>query len=65
MQHGEHTSPLHVDKIDVVGSCMHHCPKCHGIRDLTVEPDILVRGEEPGELGPNDTDDVAQHGDQD
>lgn len=30
-----------------------------------MEPDVLVGREEPGELGPDDTNDVAQHRDED
>ena len=59
------TSALNVDKVDVVGSGVDHRPECHGICDLTVEPDIFVRGEEPGKLGPNYTQDIAQHREQD
>lgn len=59
------TSALNVDKVDVVGSSVNHRPECHGICDLTVEPDIFVRREEPGELGSNDAQNVAQHREQD
>ena len=30
-----------------------------------MKPDVLVGGKEPGKLGSNDTDDVAQHRDED
>ena len=42
-------------------SGVHHSPEGHGVRDLPVEPDILIRGEEPGKSGANDTDNIAQH----
>ena len=58
------TGALDVDKIDIVGGCVDHGPECHRVGDLTVEPDVFVGGEEPGELGTDDTDDVAQHGEQ-
>ena len=29
-----------------------------------MEPNVFIGGEEPGELGTDDTDDVAQHGQQ-
>ena len=48
-----------------MGSGVNHRPKCHRIRYLSVEPDVLVGGEEPGDAGANDADDVAQHGDED
>ena len=44
---------------------MNHSPECHRIRHLSVEPDVLVRGEQPCKLGSNDTDYVSQHGDED
>lgn len=44
---------------------MDHGPKGHRVRDLPVEPDILIGGEEPSEFGADETDDVAQHGHQD
>ena len=44
---------------------MHGGPERECVRNLSVEPDVLVRGEQPGELGPDDTDDVTQHGEQD
>ena len=56
---------LDVDKVHIVGSGVDHTPECHGISDLTMEPDVFIRREEPGELGTNDTDHVAKHRDQD
>lgn len=44
---------------------MNHGPEGHRVRDLTVEPDVLVGGEEPCELGADNTNDVAQHGHED
>ena len=40
---------------------MKHCPKGHGVRHLSVEPDVLVGRECPSKLGTNDANDVAQH----
>lgn len=42
-----------------------HRPECHRVCHLSVEPDVLVCREEPCELGSDDTDDVAEHGDED
>lgn len=47
-----------------MGCSVNHCPKRHGIRNLSMEPDILVRGEEPCKFGANNTDDITEHGDQ-
>lgn len=57
-------SPLDVDEVDVMSRGVDHCPKGHGIGDLTMEPDVFVGGEEPGELGTDDFDDVPEHGDE-
>jgi hypothetical protein len=40
-------------------------PEGQLVRDLTVEPDVLVGGEQPSELRADDTDDVPEHGHQD
>jgi hypothetical protein len=56
------TGDLDVDEIDVVGCGVDHGPKGHRVRDLSVEPDILVRREQPSQFGANDTNDVSQHG---
>lgn len=56
-----HTGAFHVEEVHVMRSGVNHSPECHRIRDLSVEPDVLVRGEEPGEPGTNDTDNVTQH----
>ncbi len=58
------TSALYIEKIDIVGRCVDHGPKCHRISDLSVEPDVLVSGKEPGELWADDANDVSQHGDE-
>lgn len=42
-----------------------HGPEGHGIGNLTVEPDILVGREKPSELGPDKTNDVTEHGNED
>lgn len=41
---------------------MYHGPEGHGVRDLSMEPDIFIGREQPSELGTDDTDDVAKHG---
>ena len=48
-----------------MGCGVDHSPEGKRVGDLTVEPDVLVGGEEPGDAGANDTNDVAQHGDED
>ena len=40
---------------------MYHSPKCHLISYLSVEPDIFISWEGPGQLGPDDANDVAKH----
>ena len=59
------TSAFDVDKVDVMGCGVNHCEKGHRVSDLTVEPDVFVGREEPGQLGTDDLDDVAKHGDED
>jgi hypothetical protein len=59
------TSSLDVDEVDIVGSGMYHGPECHGIGHLPMEPDVFIGREQPGELGTNDTDDVAKHWEED
>ena len=39
-------------------------PEEHLVGDLSMEPDVLVRRKRPSELWTDDTDDVAQHRDQ-
>ena len=51
----------HVDEVDVVRRRMHHRPEQHLVCYLTMEPDVLVGGEEPGYIGPDVPDEVAQH----
>jgi hypothetical protein len=48
-----------------MSSRVHHSPECHLICDLTVEPDVFVCGEKPGNLWSNNTDDVSQHRNED
>jgi hypothetical protein len=48
-----------------VGSRVDHRPERHLVGDLPVEPDVLVRREQPGELGPDHADDVTEHGHED
>jgi hypothetical protein len=55
-------SALDVDKVDIMSGGVNHCKECHRVSDLTMEPDIFVGGEEPGQLGTDDFDDVAEHG---
>ena len=57
-----HTGTLNVEEVDVVSSGVHHGPECHGVGNLPVEPNVLVGGEEPGNAGADNTDNVAQHG---
>lgn len=40
-------------------------PECQRVRDLSMEPDILVRGEEPHHFGSHNSDDIPKHGYQD
>ena len=61
----ERTGALDVEEVDVVGGGVHHGPERQCVRNLPVEPDVFVRGEQPGKFGPDDTDDVTQHGKQD
>ena len=41
-----------------------HSPERHRVGHLSVEPDVLVGGEEPGNAGADNTDNVAQHRDE-
>jgi hypothetical protein len=41
------TSALDVDKVDIMSRGVHHSPESHGVSDLSMEPDILVRRKEP------------------
>lgn len=52
---------LNVDEVDIVGGGVHDGPENHGISDLTMEPNVLIGGEKPCKPWANDTDDVAQH----
>jgi hypothetical protein len=40
---------------------MNHCPESQRICNLAVEPDILIGGEEPSQVGTNKSNDVAKH----
>lgn len=60
-----HTGALDIDEVHVVGSSVNHGPESHGVGDLSVEPDVLVSGEEPLHSGTDDTEDVAEHGNKD
>lgn len=46
-----------------MGGCMDHTPEGHGVSDLTMEPDVFVRREEPLEFRTNNTDDITEHRD--
>jgi hypothetical protein len=59
------TASLDIDKVDVVGGSVDHCPKGHRVGDLTVEPNVLIGGEKPGEFRPDDTNDISQHREED
>ena len=59
------TSTLNIDEVDIVGSYVDHCPESHGVGDLSVEPNVFIRGEQPCKLGADDAEDVAQHWDKD
>jgi hypothetical protein len=56
------TGALDVDEVDVVRRGVDDGPEGQLVRDLTVEPDVLVGGEQPSELRADDTDDVPEHG---
>lgn len=58
---GSNLSALNIDKVDVVGSGMDHCPESHRVGHLSVEPNVLIRGEQPCKLGADDSNNVAQH----
>lgn len=51
----------HIDKVHVVRGRVYHRPEQHLVRDLAVEPDVLVGGEQPGDVWPDEPDEVAQH----
>lgn len=65
MREHERTGDLNIDEVHIVGSSVNHRPESHGVSNLSVEPNVLVGGEKPGEFGANDTDDIAEHGHQD
>jgi hypothetical protein len=59
------TSALNIEEVDIVGSYVDHCPESHRVGDLSVEPNVFIRGEQPCKLGADDSNDVAQHWDKD
>jgi hypothetical protein len=59
------TSALDIYEIDVMSSGMNHGPESQRICDLSVEPDIFIGGKQPSKLGSDNTDNIAQHGDED
>ena len=59
------TGTLNVEEVDVMSGSVDHGPEGHRVGHLSVEPDVLVGRESPGETGADDTDDVPQHGDED
>lgn len=48
-----------------MSSSVDHSPEGHRIGHLSVEPDILVRWEQPLKFGADKSQDVAEHGQQD
>jgi hypothetical protein len=56
------TGALDIDEVNVVGGGMNHGPESHRVGYLTVEPNVLICWESPSETRTNDTDDVAEHG---
>lgn len=54
-----HTRELDVEEIDIMGRSVNHCPKCHGVCDLTMKPDVFIGRKHPSELRSNDADDIA------
>jgi len=56
-----HTRSFNINEVYVVCSGMNHCPEGHRVCDLTVEPDILIGGEEPSQVRTNNPNDVAKH----
>lgn len=41
-----------------------HGPESHRVSNLTMKPDILVGREQPLNLGPNHTNDISKHRDE-
>lgn len=58
------TGSLDIEEVDVVGGGVNHGPEGHRVRNLSVEPDVFVRGEKPGQFWANDSNDIAKHRDQ-
>ena len=44
-----------------MSSGVYHRPEGHGVCDLPMEPNVFIGREQPGELGANDTDEIAKH----
>ena len=65
MGENDRTGALDVDKVHIVCRGVDHGPERHGVGDLAMEPDVLVRGEKPSEARTDDTDDIAKHGEED
>ena len=59
------TSSLDVNEIDIMSSRVYHSPERHLICNLTMEPNVLICREKPGEPWSDDTNDVSQHGNED
>jgi len=58
-----HLGAFHIEEVDVVGRGVDNSIEEHLVCDLSVEPDVLIGGEEPSQLWANDTDDIAEHWD--
>lgn len=58
------TSAFDIEEVDIMSRGMNHSPKEHLICDLTMEPDVFIRREQPCQLGTNDADDIAEHGEE-
>lgn len=44
-----------------MSSGVYHCPEGHGVRDLSMEPNVFIGREQPGEFGADNADDIAKH----
>jgi len=53
------TRALNIEEVDIMGSGVYHGPKCHGVRDLAMEPYVLIGRKYPSKLRSDDTDDIA------
>ena len=61
---GRLTRELDVEEVDVVRGCVYDGPDYHRVGNLAVEPDVLVCGEEAGQFGAEEGDEVAKHGEE-